>query len=121
MMKKVVIPKEPRDGCIFPFKLKAISEMKYRDDIVNFYSGIDWHRAIRWGVMEKAIIEFEDYGIALSHNMPCPVYYETEKAVFSMNEGVFHPSWQAHKIGYRLVLLDSWLKRFVYKHFMNGH
>jgi hypothetical protein len=50
MMKKVVIPKEPRDGCVEPIKVVAISEMKYRDDIVNFYSGIDWHRAIREGV-----------------------------------------------------------------------
>jgi hypothetical protein len=50
MMKKVVIPKEPRDGCVEPIKVVAIREMKYRDDIVNFYSGIDWHRVIRKGV-----------------------------------------------------------------------
>jgi hypothetical protein len=49
-MKKVVIPKEPRDGCVEPIKVVAIREMKYKKHLDNFYSGIDWHRAIREGV-----------------------------------------------------------------------
>jgi hypothetical protein len=49
-MKVTVIPKNKRDGCSLPIKLRAIWEMKYRDDIVNFYSGINWHRVIREGV-----------------------------------------------------------------------
>jgi hypothetical protein len=49
-MKKVVIPKEPRDGCVEPIKVVAIRELKEKKRLDKKYREWLLNRAIREGV-----------------------------------------------------------------------
>jgi hypothetical protein len=54
--------------------------------------------------MDTARVRFEtDGGPWVRHNMPCPVNWESEKAVFDMNNGTFQPSWAAQERGWMMV------------------
>jgi len=56
-----------------------------------------------------------DGGPWATHNMPCAVLNQTEKAVLDMNSNVFQPSWKAQSEGWRLVHARSWFQRFLLK------
>ncbi len=54
--------------------------------------------------MEKTRVKFEtDGGPWVRHNMPCPVNWDVDKAVFDMNNNTFQPSWNAQKEGWMMV------------------
>ena len=40
-----------------------------------------------------------DGGPWVNHNYACPVYYNSHKAVYDLDKGVFCPSWMAQKDG----------------------
>jgi hypothetical protein len=59
MMKKVVIPKEPRDGCVEPIKVVAIRELKEKKRLDNQASEFNKHYAITKDVlMSKSTLKF---------------------------------------------------------------
>lgn len=45
------------------------------------------------------------------HDVPCPVFYLEQPAVYDINNGVFRPSWAAQTKGWQLVHADTWWKR----------
>lgn len=66
----------------------------------------------------KPVIKEHDSGLALTHNMPCPVLYEQDKpAVYERKTGIFHPSWDAQAKGWRLVQARTWLQRLLVRLF----
>jgi len=70
--------------------------------------------------MDICKIKFDDFGgaPAYTHNFPCPVHYDKEHAVYFTNDGVFEPSWKAQQEGWKLVKLDTWFKRLVWRLFI---
>ena len=68
----------------------------------------------------KPIVKEHDSGLALRHNMPCPVLYEQDKpAVYERKTGIFHPSWDAQAKGWRLVQARTWLQRLLVRLFFS--
>lgn len=69
--------------------------------------------------MNLAEIEVNDFGGSpvAEHNYPCPVYWRSQKAVYHLNTGIFHPSHAAHEFGWRLIRADNWLQRLVLRLF----
>jgi len=59
--------------------------------------------------MRTAKIDFiTDGGPWVNHNMPCPINWTKEKAVFDMNQNVFVPSWKAQEEGWITVKATGW-------------
>lgn len=59
--------------------------------------------------METARIKFEtDGGPWVRHNMPCPVSWDAEKAVYDMNNNIFQPSWASQEEGWMMVRATGW-------------
>lgn len=56
----------------------------------------------------KPTIDF--HGPAACHDMPCAVLPE-KHAVLDCDSGVFHPSWEAQKSGWRLIQVKTWMQR----------
>jgi len=54
-----------------------------------------------------------DGGPWATHNMPCAVMDQTERAVLDMNTNVFQPSWKAQSEGWRLVRVRNRFQRFL--------
>ena len=48
-----------------------------------------------------------DGGPWAEHDMPCAVHHENQSAVLDIGTGIFHPSWLAHKDGWRLIEVRS--------------
>ena len=69
--------------------------------------------------MKKFELEFLDYGLGCDHNMPCCIHFDTEKAVYSMNDGIFEPSWKAQTNGYRLIKINNIFQKWIYRLFFN--
>jgi hypothetical protein len=44
-----------------------------------------------------------DGGPWAMHDMPCPVLGAPHHAVLDLNTGVYHPSWAAQSMGWRLT------------------
>lgn len=59
--------------------------------------------------MELAKIEYEDHGIVVSHNMPCPICGQ-EPAVLQCNVGVFAPGWKCQGKGWRTLKLHPFAR-----------
>lgn len=59
-------------------------------------------------------------GMAAIHDMPCAVHAD-RFAVYQGNTGVFHPSWQAQREGWRLVRATTWLQRLVLRLFFQSN
>ena len=54
-------------------------------------------------------LKFRDYGLAVEHNMRCPVCcVDDAKAVYQMNDGVFLPCWKCQARGWRTVQVKGW-------------
>ena len=69
--------------------------------------------------MELAKIEVNDFGGSpfAEHNMPCPIFWTEEKAVYNLSTGIFHPSRAAKSFGWRLVKCDNWFRKKLIKWF----
>ena len=50
-----------------------------------------------------------DGGPWAKHNMPCAVYTAC-RAVLELETGIFMPSNEAHRAGWRLVCVPKWLR-----------
>ena len=59
----------------------------------------------------KKPIIVSDGGPWATHDVPCPIYWESESAILDMEKGQFHPSWKAQKEGWRLVKFPRWMLR----------
>lgn len=72
--------------------------------------------------LRRHVVEFEDYGPACLHTMPCAVEWENgSPAVFDMNGAVFQPCWAAQDHGYMLIRVRTpWLRRLIRKWFKPG-
>ena len=55
------------------------------------------------GSMPLLQVNYVEFGMAYTHNMPCAVKYG-EPAV--LKDGMFHPSWAGQQSGYFLVCVD---------------
>jgi hypothetical protein len=65
-----------------------------------------------------AEIKYFNYGLAITHNYPCPVLYNSdEKAVCNLHDGTFHPSWKAQEAGWKLIKADTWFRKQLLKFF----
>lgn len=53
-----------------------------------------------------------DSGPWAEHNYPCPIYWE-RPAVYNLGKGIFSPSWQAQKMGWQIVRVNGWFKRWI--------
>lgn len=67
----------------------------------------------------KKVNFITDGGPWVSHDMPCPVMWDKQQAVFDMNQNVFVPSWKAQEQGWIMVratglrgVLIRWLSRY---------
>ena len=58
-----------------------------------------------------------NHGIYAEHDQACAVAWQSSKAVYNMNEGVFQPSWKAQEQGWRLVHADNWFRRLLLRFF----
>lgn len=60
--------------------------------------------------MKVHIIQFDDHGLCVDHDMPCPVCWK-KKAMYQMNTAVFMPCNECQKrgweIGRKRGLLDT--------------
>ncbi len=55
---------------------------------------------------------FTDGGPWATHDQRCAVL-KGEPAVIDIGTGVFHPSWKAQSMGYRLVKADTLIRRVI--------
>jgi hypothetical protein len=59
-------------------------------------------------------IEIKEIGLGLvTHNYPCPIWFTSEKAVYTNPDGHFLPSWRAQKEGWVLIKADKKWKKFL--------
>ena len=58
-------------------------------------------------------IQIDNYGLYAEHNMPCPIYYDIEKAVYNCNTGMFNTSWKAQADGYRIIKCKGKLRNWL--------
>ena len=61
-------------------------------------------------------LKIESDGLVAFHNQRCGVN-TNEKAVLNINTGIFHPSWAAQREGYKLIKLNNWFDRLIFKIF----
>lgn len=55
-----------------------------------------------------------DGGPWAHHNMPCAIYND-EHAVLDLNGNVFMPSWKAQKEGWKLIKINNWRHKLLWK------
>ena len=67
-------------------------------------------------------LTFEDYGIGVgaSHDKSCAVNHR-DFAIYDQSSGVFQPSWNAQKLGWRLVRANTPFKLWLLKTFFGLH
>ena len=65
--------------------------------------------------MKPLKIEIDDHGLFCLHNMPCPVKGSEYHAVYS--GGIFEPSWEAQREGWKLVRANTRFQRFLLSRF----
>lgn len=61
------------------------------------------------------LIEIEihtDGGPWAEHNYPCPIFWE-RPSVYELGYGIFSPSWEAQKKGWKIVKVNGWLKNWI--------
>lgn len=56
------------------------------------------------------------HGLIAFHNQRCGIDFN-EKAVYDLNNGIFHPSWRAHRDGWKLIKINNKLQKLIYKLF----
>ena len=63
-------------------------------------------------------VDIRSDGIVAFHDYPCPVFYDgSESAVFDCQAGVFHPSWRAQALGYKMIKVETFWQRLAFKLF----
>ena len=55
--------------------------------------------------LKPLVIEIDDLGITVHHNMPCAVCGKNH-AVYHVNYGIFTPCWECQRKGYKLIRTD---------------
>ena len=65
--------------------------------------------------METRKPVLEIHGPVATHDVPCPVFFLEQPAVYDLNNGVFRPSWAAQAKGWQLVCANTWWKRGLLK------
>ena len=76
-------------------------------------------QGVGMGLLEVKINTLDGAPIAL-HNYPCPIYYDSDKAVYVLNRGYFQPSWAAQADGYKIVKADNWIRKLLLKLFFKN-
>lgn len=56
-------------------------------------------------------------GLVCFHNQACPIFHQTEKAVYGCNDGLFQPSWKAQQAGWITVQAKTRFHRWLLKTF----
>lgn len=63
---------------------------------------------------DKLEINLEFHGPLATHNYPCPIYHDSQKAVFVCHEGRFDTSWVAQKDGWHIIRARGWFKKMIF-------
>ena len=64
-------------------------------------------------LMETRKPNIELHGPAATHDMPCPVFFLEQHAVYDITDSVFRPSWAAQAKGWHLVHANTWWRRLL--------
>lgn len=64
-------------------------------------------------LMETRKPNIELHGPAATHDMPCPVFFLEQPAVYDITDSVFRPSWAAQAKGWHLVHANTWWRRLL--------